>query len=152
MAVLIVDDEKNIRATLSLCLEGMGCTVTSVGTPDGALQALERESFSLAFLDLRLDGASGLDILPRMLAVRPGLSIVIITAYAAFDTAVRSLADAGANLPNALQVLLTYPFTNQVLNDVKGDYLNAFLSLRAKKGTTIIPPVEPPAHKKKAKG
>src|SRR5262249_27215554 len=32
----------------------------------------------------------------------------------------RSLADAGANLPNALQVLLTYPFTNQVLNDVKG--------------------------------
>jgi len=55
----------------------------------------------------------------------------------------RSLADAGANLPNALQVLLTYPFTNQVLNDVKGDYLNAFLSLRAKKGTTIIPPIKP---------
>ncbi len=54
----------------------------------------------------------------------------------------RSLADAGAYLPNALQVLLTYPFTNQVLNDVKGDYLNAFLSLRAKKGTTIIPPVK----------
>ncbi len=54
----------------------------------------------------------------------------------------RSLADAGADLPNALQVLLTYPFTNQVLNDVKGDYLNAFLSLRAKKGTTIIPPVK----------
>jgi phospholipid/cholesterol/gamma-HCH transport system substrate-binding protein len=61
-----------------------------------------------------------------------------------------SLADAGANLPNALQVLLTYPFTNQVLNDVKGDYLNAFLSLRARKGTTIIPPVEPPGPKKKA--
>ncbi|HXS64431.1 MAG TPA: MCE family protein [Streptosporangiaceae bacterium] len=61
-----------------------------------------------------------------------------------------SLADAGANLPNALQVLLTYPFTNQVLNDVKGDYLNAFLSLRAKKGTTIIPPVKPPAPGKRS--
>jgi phospholipid/cholesterol/gamma-HCH transport system substrate-binding protein len=55
----------------------------------------------------------------------------------------RSLADAGANLPNALQVLLTYPFTNQVLSDVKGDYLNVFLSLHAKKGTTIIPPIKP---------
>lgn len=64
-----------------------------------------------------------------------------------------SLADAGANLPNALQVLLTYPFTNQVLNDVKGDYLNVFLSLRAKKGTTVIPPIAPPAPpKKKQKG
>jgi phospholipid/cholesterol/gamma-HCH transport system substrate-binding protein len=56
----------------------------------------------------------------------------------------RELADAGQNLPNALQVLLTYPFTNQVLNDVKGDYLNVFLSLRASKGTTIIPSVIPP--------
>lgn len=59
----------------------------------------------------------------------------------------RELADAGQNLPDALQILLTYPFTNQVLNDVKGDYLNVFLSLHAAKGTTIIPPVIPPRHK-----
>jgi phospholipid/cholesterol/gamma-HCH transport system substrate-binding protein len=58
----------------------------------------------------------------------------------------RELADAGQNLPNALQVLLTYPFTNQVLSDIKGDYLNVFLSLRAAKGTTIIPTVIPPKH------
>ena len=55
----------------------------------------------------------------------------------------RELADAGQSLPLALQVLLTYPFTNQVLNDVKGDYLNTYLSLRAAKGTTVIPPVVP---------
>ncbi len=60
----------------------------------------------------------------------------------------RELADSGQNLPNALQVLLTYPFTNQVLNDVKGDYLNVFLSLRAAKGTTIIPTVIPPRSSK----
>ncbi len=60
----------------------------------------------------------------------------------------RQLADAGQNLPNALQVLLTYPFTNQVLSDIKGDYLNVFLSLRAAKGTTIIPTVIPPKRHK----
>ncbi len=59
----------------------------------------------------------------------------------------RELANAGQSLPLALQVLLTYPFTNQVLNDVKGDYLNAYLSLRAAKGTTVIPPVVPPHRK-----
>jgi phospholipid/cholesterol/gamma-HCH transport system substrate-binding protein len=60
------------------------------------------------------------------------------------------LADAGQALPDALQVLLTYPFTNEVLNDVKGDYLNVYLHLRAKKGTTVIPtvPVPKPAHPK----
>jgi phospholipid/cholesterol/gamma-HCH transport system substrate-binding protein len=56
----------------------------------------------------------------------------------------RELADAGQALPDALQVLLTYPFTNQVLSDVKGDYLNAYLKLRAKKGTTVIPTVPVP--------
>ena len=55
----------------------------------------------------------------------------------------RELANAGQDLPLALQVLLTYPFTNQVLQDVKGDYLNAFLSIRAKRGTTIIPKIKP---------
>jgi phospholipid/cholesterol/gamma-HCH transport system substrate-binding protein len=59
----------------------------------------------------------------------------------------QELANAGQNLPAALQVLLTYPFTNQVLNDVKGDYLNVFLSLRAKKGTTVIPTVPAPRAK-----
>ena len=61
----------------------------------------------------------------------------------------RELADAGQNLPLALQVLLTYPFTDQVLKDIKGDYLNAYLSIQAAPGTTVIAPVhaEPrPAH------
>jgi phospholipid/cholesterol/gamma-HCH transport system substrate-binding protein len=60
----------------------------------------------------------------------------------------RRLADAGQSLPLALQVLLTYPFTNQVLNDVKGDYLNTYLSLRAAKGTTVIPPLVRPSRRK----
>jgi phospholipid/cholesterol/gamma-HCH transport system substrate-binding protein len=53
------------------------------------------------------------------------------------------LADAGQSLPLALQVLLTYPFTDQVLNDVQGDYLNIYLKVAAPKGTVVIPPVQP---------
>ena len=53
------------------------------------------------------------------------------------------LADAGQSLPLALQVLLTYPFADQVLNDVQGDYLNIYLKVAAAKGTVVIPPVEP---------
>jgi phospholipid/cholesterol/gamma-HCH transport system substrate-binding protein len=54
----------------------------------------------------------------------------------------QQLANAGQALPQSLQVLLTYPFTDQVLNDIKGDYLNTFLSVTGKPGTTIIPPVK----------
>jgi phospholipid/cholesterol/gamma-HCH transport system substrate-binding protein len=61
----------------------------------------------------------------------------------ALDPTLQQLANAGQNLPLALQVLLTYPFTNQVLKDVKGDYLNAYLNVTAQKGTTVFPPVGP---------
>ncbi|HET9896777.1 MAG TPA: MCE family protein [Streptosporangiaceae bacterium] len=54
------------------------------------------------------------------------------------------LAAAGRSLPLALQVLLTFPFTNRVLGDIKGDYLNAYLSIKAPPGTTVIPPIKQP--------
>ncbi len=89
--VLVVDDEKNIRRTLAVCLEGFGCAVTEAGTAEAALEALARAPHDLAFLDLRLGAGSGLDVLPRLLAERPGLDVVIITAYATFDTAVEAI-------------------------------------------------------------
>nr|HEX4317960.1 sigma-54 dependent transcriptional regulator [Kofleriaceae bacterium] len=89
--VLVVDDERNIRSTLAVCLEGIGCTVTGVGTRDAALAAVEREPFELCFLDLRLGDSNGMELLPRLLAARADLAIVVITAYATFDTAVEAI-------------------------------------------------------------
>ncbi len=51
----------------------------------------------------------------------------------------KALADSGQALPDSLQVLLTYPFTDEVLRGVKGDYLNVYLDVTAVPGTTIIP-------------
>ncbi len=56
-----------------------------------------------------------------------------------------NLAAAGRDLPKSLQVLLTYPFTDEVLNGIKGDYLNAYLSMSAIPGTQVIPPLDPDA-------
>ncbi len=89
--VLVIDDDKNIRATLTMCLEGMGCTVVSAGTSQAALTALDRKPFDLAFLDLRLGAENGMTLLPRLLAARPGLAIVVITAHATIDTAVEAI-------------------------------------------------------------
>ena len=89
--VLIVDDEKNIRATLTMCLEAIGCTVTSASTGEAALAAAERRPFDLAFLDLRLGEEDGMALLPRLLAARPGMAIVVVTAYATIDTAVEAI-------------------------------------------------------------
>ncbi|HEY1786342.1 MAG TPA: sigma-54 dependent transcriptional regulator [Pirellulales bacterium] len=91
LRVLIIDDEKNIRATLTICLESMGCEVRSAGSPDEALAAVGQRPFDLVFLDLRLRETSGLDLLPKLLAESPGLGIVVLTAYATIETAVEAL-------------------------------------------------------------
>jgi len=57
----------------------------------------------------------------------------------------QQLANAGQALPQALQVMLTYPFTDAVLPAIKGDYLNVYLSVTAPPGTVIIPPLPLPS-------
>jgi len=91
LRVLVVDDEKNIRTTLTLCLEGAGCAVTAAASGDAALAATEREDFAVAFVDLRLADESGLDLIPKLLARRPEIAIVVITAYATVETAVEAI-------------------------------------------------------------
>jgi NtrC-family two-component system response regulator AlgB len=91
LRVLVVDDERNIRKTLSICLQALDCTVTEASNSAAALEALERSPFDLAFVDLRLGKEDGLELLPRLLADRPGLDVIMITAYAAVDTAVEAI-------------------------------------------------------------
>jgi phospholipid/cholesterol/gamma-HCH transport system substrate-binding protein len=66
-----------------------------------------------------------------------------IADLTALQPVLTNLANAGKALPESLQVLLTYPFTDQLLNDVKGDYLNAFLNTVAQKGTCVYAPLTP---------
>jgi NtrC-family two-component system response regulator AlgB len=91
LRALVIDDEPHIRDTIALCLEGSGCRVEKASTGAAALEALRLAPFDLAFCDLRLGAESGLDLVPRMLAERPGLDVVVITAYATVDTAVEAI-------------------------------------------------------------
>jgi len=51
----------------------------------------------------------------------------LVADLKALQPTLQQLAKAGDNLPKALQVLVTFPFTDQVLGDIKGDYLNVYL-------------------------
>jgi len=111
LRVLVVDDEKNIRITLAAYLEGMGCRVMAVATAGAALSALESQTFDLAFLDLRLKEMSGLELLPKLLAINSRLPIVMITAYATIETAVEAIKRGAKDY-------LPKPFTPAKIKDL----------------------------------
>jgi NtrC-family two-component system response regulator AlgB len=89
--VLVVDDETNIRKTLTVCLESEGHHVVSVAGFRDALAEASRRSFEVAFVDLRLGTENGLDLIPVLLSALPWVKIIVITAYASIDTAVEAM-------------------------------------------------------------
>ncbi len=97
LAILVVDDEPNLRRTLAACLEGDGHAVTVAGNAAEALSAAARTVFDLAFLDMRLADQDGLDLIPQLAATSPWLRVVVITAYASIDTAVEAMRRGAAD-------------------------------------------------------
>lgn len=91
LKILVVDDEMNIRKTLTVCLETEGHHVVAVGNFQDAVSESSRRAFDLAFVDLRLGTANGLDLIPALLASSPWLKVIVITAYASIDTAVEAM-------------------------------------------------------------
>jgi NtrC-family two-component system response regulator AlgB len=89
--VLVVDDERNIRSMIRVCLEQAGCEVREAGSAEAALAALSSGPADVAFVDLRLGTGSGLDLVPALLAEDPDLDVVVITAYASIDTAMEAV-------------------------------------------------------------
>lgn len=95
--ILVVDDEINIRKTLSIGLETEGHKVFGVSNSQDALIEAGRRSFDLAFVDLRLGTEDGLDLIPALLAISPWIKIIVITAYASIDTAVEAMRRGAAD-------------------------------------------------------
>ncbi len=91
LAILVVDDEPNIRKTLTISMEAEGHRVVAVSNARDALSEANRRFFDLALVDLRLGTESGMTLLPALLAACPWVKIVVITAYASIDTAVEAM-------------------------------------------------------------
>ncbi|MBE7536691.1 MAG: response regulator transcription factor [Anaerolineales bacterium] len=90
-AILIIDDEAGLRLTLSLILQGAGYQVE---TADGAKQALDHlknRKFDLAFLDLNLPEMDGFELLRMIHQQVDDLPVLIITAHATLETAIRAV-------------------------------------------------------------
>ena len=78
--ILVVDDEATIRLALSRFLRTRGFEVEVADSGAAALEMLAHSRFSLMLCDLRMPGISGLDVVPRALALDTDLGIIMLTA------------------------------------------------------------------------
>ncbi|MEU7315821.1 MCE family protein [Streptomyces sp. NPDC007083] len=129
-----LDGVNRLSATLAARKKSIGTVLTDVSP---GLTTLEDQRGQLMTMLRSLDTLSevAVDTVDRSKAD-------IVADLKALAPTLRRLADSGQDLPDSLQVLFTYPFTDEVLRGVKGDYLNLYLNVAAPPGTTLTPPLE----------
>jgi DNA-binding NtrC family response regulator len=85
--VLVVDDENAVRASFDRVLSDCGFSVNAASDGPSALEYLRREPVDLAFVDLRMPGMNGMDVVRNIRRTRPEIQVVIVTGYGTEETA-----------------------------------------------------------------
>src|SRR5258707_14771763 len=89
-SILIVDDERGIRETLSAVLRDEGFSADAVGTGEECLKAIALRAYGCVLLDVWLPGINGLETLSQMRASNCDAAVVIISGHGNVETAVRA--------------------------------------------------------------
>jgi len=110
--VLVVDDENTLRHFLGLNLKNQGYQVGEAADGKTAMRLIDQQHFDVALVDLRLTDMDGLDIVRYLRQVAPQTGVIILTAYATFDSAIEALRQGAHDY-------LTKPFkTDELLASV----------------------------------
>lgn len=112
--ILIVDDHRAVREELAFALQYDGWQTLEAGDGPSALELAARHpEVALVLLDVKLPGLDGLEVLPRLLELRPGLPVVMISGHGDLDTAILAVKKGAYDF-------LQKPFpTDRVLLSIK---------------------------------
>ncbi len=88
--LLLVDDDEVLRERLGRALRERGFDVTTAAGGEEALAAARRDAPEFAILDLRMPGASGIEVLDALRAIDPATRVLMLTGYGSIATAVEA--------------------------------------------------------------
>jgi PAS domain S-box-containing protein len=123
--ILIIDDDKGMCKTLSRILELDGYIISTANTANEGTALIKGGSFNLAVLDIKLPDIDGVELLEIIKKTDPDLSIIMMTAYASTENAIKALnrgADAFVTKPfdiEELRALVKKSIDKQMLTKEK---------------------------------
>jgi two-component system, NtrC family, response regulator AtoC len=93
--VFVIDDEREMTDLVQLGLKKRGFTVVTFGSGTDALAALSEHDVDVVVTDLNMKGMTGLEVCQQVVADRPDIPVIMLTAFGSFETAVGAIR-AGA--------------------------------------------------------
>ena len=109
-SILVVDDEPAIQDILTWSLAAEGYSVATAASGEEALTRFEEQDFDVIVTDIVMPGLNGLDLLERLRVLNPRASVIVMTAYAALETAIAALRHGACDY-------LEKPFSVEVLKE-----------------------------------
>lgn len=91
--ILVVDDEQIMRDSLSDWLRLDGYEVEAVEDGYKALEKVKKESWDVLFVDLKMPRMDGIEVMQKVKEINKDIPVIIITAYATVDTAVKAMKE-----------------------------------------------------------
>ena len=88
--ILVIDDEAGIRDSLRMILEYEGYDVSSAPGGEEGIAIVEREAPEVVFLDVKMPGMDGLDVLARIKTITDATPVIIISGHGTVSTAVEA--------------------------------------------------------------
>ncbi|MHB8900636.1 MAG: sigma-54-dependent transcriptional regulator [Thermoguttaceae bacterium] len=90
-SLLIVDDEFSVRDSLYHWFRKDGYAVAAAENASEALRILQESRYDVILLDIKMPGMDGMELLDHIRRIDPETAVIMLTAFAAVDTAVRAL-------------------------------------------------------------
>lgn len=94
--ILIIDDEPSICASLNLALKD-DYNVVAFNSSQPALELLEKQTFSVVLLDLKIGAENGLNVLNKIKEIDPSVVVIMMTAYGSIGTSVEAMKNGAFN-------------------------------------------------------
>jgi two-component system response regulator GlrR len=88
--ILVVDDDKGLLTLMKARLEAAGYVVTLAGEGEEALACAQKDIYSAAVLDFKMEGMDGITLMERLFKMQPYLPVIILTAYGTIERAVEA--------------------------------------------------------------
>ncbi len=94
---LVVDDDAAFRTRLVKAIESRGLQAYGAASPEEAVVLARRHAAEAAVVDLRMPGASGLDVVRDLVAMDAGMQVVVLTGYGSIASAVEAVRRGAIN-------------------------------------------------------
>ncbi|TWU58420.1 Photosynthetic apparatus regulatory protein RegA [Rubripirellula tenax] len=96
-SILLVDDTFVLRERLSMAMQQRGFRVETAGNFDEAVEVFRNRPTDLAVLDLRMPGKSGLELLRKLLQMKPGTRVIILSGFGSIPASIDAVRAGAVN-------------------------------------------------------